>query len=356
MKSIALVAPGVHPPLTEGRKLFVMDLAATLRARGVEVEVISGAPDAGGVRAIQQSLKRLHVRCESGDGVDGVAVFPYGRFEGLRSLANEWLLVRSLASARRRGIPVLPVFYSCAGLRIEDVDRKFGPALAIGRSAGKTRALCLGVSRNMEGWQPASTAMRRILFLCGYQQATKVALEGVLNERGLLDLLHAGNGLADAGIRLCIAIPFLRESSMRDRLLELASKICPGLEIDLQDSIDPSHVFSSHDAFVFPYRAEHAVFVPTSLLEAMLAGIPVVAASHEMYRLLTEAGGMPRCGLHRAGDPNDLLMRVLEMRDNYDLAVQRAREGASAIARDWTLEKSADEFMAAFKESAFVRH
>lgn len=347
MKNIALVAPGVHPPLTEGRKLFVMDLAETLRARGLDVEVISGTPDAGGVRAIHQSLLRLRARCKASDGIDGVAVFPYGRFEGLRQIANEWLVARVLACARRFRIPALPVFYSCAGLSIEEIDRKFAPALAIGRSMGRVEALSLGVSREIRGWQRVSPTMRSLIFLCGYQQATKEALHGVLHERGLLDLLMAGNGLANADMRLSIAIPFLREASMRDQLCELVGRICPKLNIDLQDSIDPSSAFIGHDAFVFPYRSEHAIFVPTSLLEAMLAGIPVIAARHKMYRSLTGFDGDTRCELHCAGDPDDLLRTVLKMRDTYESAVRRAQVNSLVVAKQWNLGLSADEFMAA---------
>lgn len=355
MKDIVLVAPGVHPPLTEGRKLFVLDLAETLRERGFAVEVISGSADAGGVRAIHQSLQRLRVRCKSRSRIDAVGVFPYGRFEGFRRIANEWLIVRALACARRYRIPALPVFYSCAGLPIEEVDRKFAPALAIGVSTGGIDALSLGVSREMRVWQPVRPAMQRLLFLCGYQQATSDALHGVLYERGLFDLLAAGNGLANAGMRLSIAIPFLREASMRDRVFELAKRICPDLEIDLQDSVDPSSAFTGYDAFVFPYRADHAVFVPTSLLEAMLAGIPVIASRHEMYRSLTGTGGNARCELHNAGDPGDLLRAVLRMHGAYESAVRRAQVNSSVVAENWNLRIGAEEFMASLEKVASVQ-
>ena len=356
MKDIVLVAPGVHPPLTEGRKLFVLDLAETLRGRGVAVEVISGSAGAGGGRAIHQSLQRLRARCKSRSRIDAVGVFPYGRFEGFRRIANEWLIARTLAYARRYRIPALPVFYSCAGLPIEEVDRKFAPALAIGISKGRIDALSLGVSREMRGWQPLRPAMQRLLFLCGYQQATSDALHGVLYERGLFDLLAAGNGLASAGMRLSIAIPFLREESMRTRLFDLAKRICPDLEIDLQDSINPSSAFTGYDAFMFPYRSDHAVFVPTSLLEAMLSGIPVIASRHEMYRSLTGTGSNVRCELHNAGDPEDLLRAVLKMHGAYESAVRRAQLNSSVVAKNWNLGLSADEFMAALRKVAPEQH
>lgn len=347
MKDIVLVAPGAHPPLTEGRKLFVLDLAETLRGRGAAVEVISGSADAGGGRAIHQSLKRLRVRCKSRSRIDAIGVFPYGRFEGFRRVANEWLIARTLACARRYRIPALPVFYSCAGLSIEEVDRKFAPALAIGMSKGRVDALSLGVSREMRGWLPARPTIRRLLFLCGYQQATSEALHGVLYERGLFDLLAAGNGLANAGMRLSVAIPFLREESMRARVLDLAKRICPDLHIDLQDSVDPSSAFAGYDAFMFPYRSDHAVFVPTSLLEAMLAGIPVIASRHKMYRSLTGSGSNALCELHNPGDPADLLRATLKMHGAYECAVRMAKINSLVVAENWNLGVSADEFISA---------
>ena len=356
MKNIVLVAPGVHAPLTEGRKLFVMDLAKTLRMRGVSVEIISGRVDVGGMQAIRQSLVELREYCKTCKNVDSIAIFPYGTFVGSRRIANEWLLRQSLAIARRINVPALPVFYSCAGLRFEKMARKFAPSLAVGRSTAGVGAIHLGVSRKMECWKPSGSGLRNLLFLCGYQSPTRKALSDVLHQRGLLDLLHAGDRLASAGMRLSIAIPFLREPLMRDRLQRLAQRFCPTLQIDMHDSIDPASVFNGHDAFVFPYRAAHAVFIPTSLLEGILSGIPVIAADQVMYRSLTVGNDLFRCGLYRAGDPDDLVRQLLAMQEQYDSAVKQAEVGASAVSEKWNLERSADELIIAFSETAPARH
>ena len=194
--------------------------------------------------------------------------------------------------------------------------------------------------------------MRNALFLCGYQQPTRRALRDVMEQRGLIDLLRAGNALAAAGIRLVIAVPFLRHESMRIRLLAETRRLCPALDVSLQDEVDAVSVFLENDVFVFPYRADHAVFVPTSLLEAMSVGIPVVAADHLMYRALTIGASGPRCGLHRIGDSDDLASQLLEMGSSYDVAVERAAQSAICVRAEWTIEHSANQLIAALNRQS----
>ena len=355
MKRIVLVAPGARPPLTEGRKLYVTDLAGELRRRGFAVEIADGGPYFDGARGIWKSVRQLEAFCSQWK-VDAVAVFPYGKFSGSRRFANHWLLRKAQEISRRNGVRALPVFYSCAGISIDEIAEKYTPALAMGRSRAGVGNLHLGISRHIPFWAPKREIMRDILYLCGYQKPTQRALDDVLNDRGLIDLLRAGNEIADAGLKLTIAIPFLESSVMRDRMQSLAAKICPRLPIDLRDSVDPADIFGQHDAFVFPYRAPHAVFIPTSLLEAMYAGIPVVAANQVMYGALTSSGCIPRCGLHRIGDHGDLAHQLLAMKDNYGQAIVRAEKESILIRREWSIETSADELVAAFSSAVPARH
>src|SRR6185312_8012057 len=97
-------------------------------------------------------------------------------------------------------------------------------------------------------------------FLCGYQTASRAALRNVLYQRGLIDALRAGSALAAAGASLTIAIPFLRDPGMRRRVSSLVDRLCPELRITMVDSGSPINLLANHDVFLFPYRAEHAVF------------------------------------------------------------------------------------------------
>ncbi|MDL5030907.1 glycosyltransferase [Pelomonas sp. APW6] len=338
---VVLLAPGVWEPLTEGRKLYVTDLAAQLRASGLQVEVLKGDREAGGMRAILQCLRQLRQRCASPQRPDGVIVFPYGTFTGARRWANELLLRAAAAIGRLHGVPTVPLFYSCAGLSLDHIDRHFAPCLAVGAAQGRITAVELAISRRIQPWRVLQDTPRRLLFLCGYQHPTEDALHGVLHERGLMDLLQAGDAIAGDGFELTVAIPFLRDAGMRARLQALVAQHCPRLTVHLMQSVDAGEVFSAFDAFVFPYHVNHAVFVPTSLLEAMTAGIPVVTADLPMYRALTRGPEGPRCGLYAPGDIRGLAACVADLRRDYAGAVARADRTAQRLRDPDRMARSA---------------
>jgi glycosyltransferase involved in cell wall biosynthesis len=167
-----------------------------------------------------------------------------------------------------------------------------------------------------------------------------------LYERGLADLLDAGNAMAAENIRLTIAVPFLRDTRMRKRLRREIAHRCPTLDVVLQEEVDPYALFQTHDVFAFPYRRTHSVFVPTSLLEAMSVGIPVIAANHKMYHDLTVSNNSARCGLHRVGDSEDLTRNLFAMRNAYNVEIEKARMVSGDVRREWTVERAADELLA----------
>lgn len=347
MKRIVLLAPAVQPPLTEGRKKFVVDLADTLREAGADVVLLNGAPARSTPGMIWDALRALRSALEDHTRVEAVVVFPFGRFSGPHGVVNRWFLRRAAELCQAAGVATARVVYSCAGIRIEQLSARFGPLLAVGRSAEAIVPMQLGIRHAAQRWQPHGDSLQRVLFLCGYQAPTKAALEGVLYERGLDDLLLAGDRVAAAGMRLTVAIPFLRDARMRSALHERAVRSCPALPIEWLDEVNAQAALLAHDAFVFPYRSEHAVFVPTSLLEALSLGIPVLAADHLMYRSLTTGASGTRCELHRAGDPQSLARAAQAMATGYAAAIERARASADEVRDEWTLPRAVDELLAA---------
>jgi hypothetical protein len=346
MTRLLFVAPGVAPPLTEGRKLFVTELAELLHRRGMHVEVLNGG-GASGIRAIARSLHDLRRRVRGADHVTAAFVFPYGTYTGLRALANRFLASRVNSLCEAAGVFSRPVFYSCAGLSFEDFCASYRPGFAVGRAGDGMAALRLGTSRELPQWSPANGAPTRLLFLCGYQTASRAALRNVLYERGLIDVLRAGSALAGSGASLTIAIPFLRNPAIRKRLSSLAGAHCPELRITMVDSGSPIDLLANHDVFLFPYRAQHAVFVPTSLLEAIQIGIPTLVADQACYRSLTTGATAAGCRLHFAGDWRALADQFMRLTKEYAEVSSGARMSAAIARTTWTLSHSADELLAA---------
>lgn len=346
MTRLLFVAPGVAAPLTEGRKLFVTELAELLRQRGMDVEVLNGG-DASGIRAIARSLRDLRRRIETVARVTSVFVFPYGTYTGLRAHANRFLVHRASSLCDAAGVFSRPVFYSCAGLPFEDFCVRYRPGFAVGRAGEGMAALCLGTSRALPQWSQVNSAPAKLLFLCGYQTPSRAALRNVLYQRGLIDVLRAGSAFAGAGASLTIAIPFLRNSGMRKRVSSLVDRLCPELRVTMVDSGSPIHLLANHDVFLFPYRAQHAVFVPTSLLEAMQIGIPTLVADQACYRSLTTGATAAGCRLHPAGDWHALAGQFMRMKQEYADVASGARVSAAITRKTWTLSRSADELLAA---------
>ena len=358
MKRIVLVAPGVAPPWTEGRKNFVRDLATMLPELGCEVEIIDGMQrrnetGANGKLAPARAWSALRSRLDRDPMDTLVALFPYGRLSGYIGAINRLFLRTARHTCDVRRVPHVSVFYSAAGVTLDALGR-YAPALAVGREAPNVRPIHLCIPHADRTWKP-STTPKRALFLCGYQHTTRAELESVLNERGLRDLLRAGSTLVELGLRLTIAIPFLRDPRMRDRLAAEVARLCPSLEVEMDGATTPIDALCSHDLFVFPYRTEHAVFVPTSLLEAFSVGIPVVAADHPMFAALTRDAGKARCGLHTPGDADDLGRAVATVVSDFGAAVTRAARARVEIRETWTIRRSAEELLGTFAASPLAR-
>lgn len=351
MRRLLLAAPGVVPPWTEGRKNFVRDLASVLPGFGCEVEIIDGAPR--GTRSLVDRLlapsracATLRDRLARAGTATAVALFPYGRFSGAIGVVNRRFLHVARRVCADAHVPHANVFYSAAGLAL-DALAGYSPALAVGREATGVGSIPLGIEHADRVWHGAEKPARA-LFLCGYQDARPAVLESVLAERGLRDLLLAGERLAALGMTLTIAIPFLHDARMRAALASECARLCPSLDVAFDAATAPLDALCAHDVFMFPYRAEHAVFIPTSLLEAFSVGIPVIAAEHAMYRALVRGEGERRCVLHRAGDAADLARVVAHTFDAFDAAIRTATATRAWVRETWTLRRSAAALLEVF--------
>ncbi|MEM8739497.1 MAG: glycosyltransferase family 4 protein [Planctomycetota bacterium] len=90
--------------------------------------------------------------------------------------------------------------------------------------------------------------------------------------------------------------------------------------------------------------------MPNAVLEAMAAGLPTLASDIGPHRELLEDRGWGL--LHRAGDPEDLAQRLLQL---LDTPAAPLREAALALREHYTLEKTIAGYEAACQKALASR-
>lgn len=339
---VLLLAPGAHPPFTEGRKRFVIDLAGELKRRGFDTVAVAGREGHHGIALLLQTMFCL-LLCLLGRRPQAAVIFPYGRFRGVRGLANLSFTALAKVMLWVARVPCLVLFYSVDGISIATLAKIFRRVGAIGHGYEPVKFIHLGLGETMPLRHKNESSVRRLLFLCGYQKGGLESLNGVLYERGL-DLLFRALGLADSDFSLTVAIPFLRDATARNRLEQLARELCPKQQISWLDSGDPRTLLATHDAFVFPYIADHEVFIPTSMLEAMTIGTPVIATDMRMYQSLTKTEAH-RCFLAEAVTAESLRDAIDACFSRLDYAFDRAERSRQAVLIEWNMRKAVEDVL-----------
>lgn len=348
---LLFVAAGACPPWTEGRKNLVRDIAEELERRDISVTLLAGNPGSSQGMQIIWVLLRFWGLLFRGRARQ-VVQFPHGRFGGWRGCVNSAFATVVRASGRMAGVPVLTILYSADGLSLDQALSRYIDVGAVGAVHPKVHRIHLGTrAREAHAHAVSDDTPVRLLFLCGYQAATQAALDSVLNERGLRRLLQACAHL-HRNATLTVAIPFLRDPHVRNCLKELAQELCQTMPVLLDADITPEAALLSHAVFVFPYVAEHHVFVPTSMLEAMLAGTPVVACDRRMYRSLTISEREPRCFLTEDDSVEALRDALRNCIDRLPHARERAAVVRKAVAQEWSIARATDDLLAALRATS----
>ena len=171
----------------------------------------------------------------------------------------------------------------------------------------------------------------------GLEQAVRAI--PLLAERHDVELLAAGAEVdAERGyLRRCLRLA--EELGVADRVRWLG-------QVDRAGKI---RLLESIDVFVMPTLHPEAKGIP--VIEAMTAGVPVVAPAHGTFPELLAAGTAdadPAGLLHRSGDPADLARAIAVLLDDEPLASRLGRSG-HALARS---RHSADR-MAAGHEAVY---
>jgi len=355
---LLIVAPEISPPWTEGRKKLVFDLAETLTkfctirliTTGDENEQLR-APCSGYRKKISSKWQKLFILHEAMNKElldrrpDAVCHFPFGTFHGLKGLANRWSIRYVDRRCQKLGLRCLTILYSITKGSIHTLKKN-------------TRELVLAPDKNLPGLKNVVMGINTskiphmlsnphkkptLLFMAGLQETRRNMLHHVLNERGLADVIEACPFFGKAGLRVIAAIPLLKDRTLRNELRQRFFEKCPDLDLDLRTEVTIPEIFHEVDIYIFPYRVELTQFIPTSILEAMAAGIPVVLSDLQMLSPLANDG--KTAYQYRRCDANHL-WKVIQsaLADDHGRReiCFRARE---FVETEWSIDRSVQDLL-----------
>lgn len=362
---ILLVAPEICPPWTEGRKRFVRDLGAGL-SQDHDVRVLTTTtPDTDPKFPVPASVIRCRWRWQHLTALQRhlpgalssfqpqlVCHLPYGTFRHLYSAVNLWSMRQIDKTCDTAGLPCFTVMYSIS--REANVDRLGSQVrhlvLNDFREAGRFPVVRLGL--DFTDWpeppvaRPVPSSSCRLLFMAGMWQRTPARLDHVLDVRGLRLLLRAGSQLSKQGMRLTVAVPLLGDRRLQERLRQLSDNTWPPERLTLTGEVSVPDIYGDHDLFVFPYAREEKQFTPTSVLEAMRAGTPVVLPDLRFLKSLADGGR--HAYTFRANDVDHLSATVLAaVTDSARYNVLR-REALTYVCKAMSIERACDDLLSLY--------
>ncbi len=349
---LLLMGADINPPWTEGRKKLVRDLATRLQDTCTVRLITTGRKH--GVRSesyphyekkvLFNSFKLHGLHRFLADTLDDwspdiVLHFPFGSFHGLRRLANEWSVRHVDETCRAKGIRCLTIFYSITDLpwqRLGEIAREPVACPASGWN-GLTMTMGTDITDALS-MAPKKQGEPAILFMAGLQETKERILQHILNERGLADVVAAAPELARAGVRVIVAIPLLKDRRLRETLRRHFLQSSPGIKLDLRTQISIPDIFAAADLYLFPYRKELTQFLPTSVLEAMAAGTPVVMSDLAMLAPLHGQGQTSY--VYPPGDAGRLAEVILSALADPAGRQEKADRAQEFVRKHWSLERT----------------
>jgi glycosyltransferase involved in cell wall biosynthesis len=356
---ILIVALGLEPPWTEGRKNLVRDLIPLLNSYADIYIIASGQSDFCSKDYFSVPIKFCRYRGKASQlifillhfwnsiGVwrpDIVFHFPFGTFNGLRGVMNYAMLLCLRYVAWLKKKPCLTILYSMTNGSFNFLKRFANPCATVGVDGWDGYSINTGINTNREG-RFQSINSKKLLFMAGYQDDNPHLLSSILHDRGLIDILKIGNQLAHHGFSLSIAIPLLRYSKRESELRVLLARYCCSLPVSLYTEESIYQLAESHSLFIFPYRKQHNVFVPTSVLEAMNIGFPVVISDLPMFHPLIKGNGQ-LAQTYEAGNMNALLETILCATADWEKTLNRAQQAKAHVEVHWSIEGTAQQLIA----------
>lgn len=172
---------------------------------------------------------------------------------------------------------------------------------------------------------------------------------GALIERKGVDVLLDALGRAGAVDRSTTLV--IGDGPERDRLQALRRKRCPEHDVRFLGERDHRELptwFAAADAFVLPSRSEGT---PTVLLEAMGAGLPVLASAVGGIPALLRSGGGTTFPADDAGAAADAISRILTSRETRQRWGERALRESRLHGLDRQVARIAELYRASARRA-----
>ena len=362
---ILLVAPEICSPWTEGRKRFVRDLGFALskehdvmllctKAKGQTTDFpvpYKSAERGWGPshliflhKAIGPIIKNFkpHLVCH----------FPYATFQHIYKPANTWTMWNVDRLCRRHSVPCFTIMYSISKEATPEMLKPWVSHLVLNQfSSGYEKKVRLGIcfDNKMPILEHRKDIPRhpKLLFMAGMWQQTRKRLKYVLERRGLSTLLRAGKKLTGTGTQLIVAVPLLKNPKLRNLLLCDPNNTWPRECIKLTGEVTVPDIFKRVDLFIFPYAREESVFIPTSVIESMAWGTPVVLSDHAFLSNLRQGGKTALS--FPPGDSNKLTSIIADLLNDTDKYNTLRENGIRYVREEMSIEESCKDLLSLYK-------
>lgn len=360
---ILVVAPEISTPHTEGRKRFVLDLLNELGKQD-QTHLLTTVANGHQVN-VESPHHGIDVRWRSGhllapllqlDGLlqriqpDVVLVFPYCTFRHVYGLVSGWFMQRVDLTCRRRNVPCITIMYALdAHASSTELRRKVSCLALTERPDWDGPVVNLGL--RYDHWpelQHHPHSPPTLLFMAGMWEPEIQRVNHVLEERGLRSLFQAGRYLAPRGIRLIVSAPLFADGNCREYLLNHTDNKWPAGQLEVRGATQVPEIYADADLFVFPFPPGINQFAPTSVIEAMLAGLPVVISDLDIFDRVT--GGGEFAFTFAANDPEALSNTVLTALDDVVSRAQKMESARYYARHTWSIESSCRQIRGLLKQ------
>ena len=172
------------------------------------------------------------------------------------------------------------------------------------------------------------------------QNKFKIISVGRLShEKGVSILIHAVAGLLSRNIDICLVL--VGEGSEGFSLQDLAKNKGLSDRVHFVGYREKAYqLFPYFDLFVLPSYTEG---LPITLLEAMQAGVPIVATRVGEVPKVLDEGRYGR--IVPPGDPEELMKGILEVYENRDQAKKKALLARDRVLAEYGVEKMATKYL-----------